>query len=183
MAIVSPARKLIFEEETRYQAAVSESTFQKLAATHNFISTQQYTTKRWNLNGNYSLLTLPANGIDGPEAFLYNAEIIGIYVACFTVGSGGSTTFDIQYKAPAGSWTSIFSTLPSIPSSSGSDSYLLTIKDPVTSTWSDSGSSGITSPVVSFDLPVAASQIRCTLTAAQTGSPNGAHVSVFWRPR
>jgi hypothetical protein len=68
-------------------------------------------------------------------------------------GSGSSTEVDIEYKRGAGAWTSVFSTKPSVSSTSD---YTLSVNAVLSTT-----------AILSGDL------LRMNITAVQSGDPKG----------
>lgn len=174
MADLADERKLIQIEETRFRFAVSESWAQKIGKAINFILNREHKSRRWDINGIYSGITLPYNGIDGYEDVHKDIEILDVFMFIQTAGSGGTTEIDIQKaSAPGGAWTSIFSTTPKITSAAGSG------------TWVRIGGSGVglTAPILSSANLSAGDVLRCNLVQAQSGSPNGTGIVLHYRPR
>lgn len=174
MAIVTPSRKLIYEEETRYQAAVSESTFQKMAASHNFISERQHVTKRFSINGSYDTVVVPYPAIDGGTQAFGNMEIINVSMGVDIAGASGYTELDVLIgPATGGPFVSIFSVKPRINAAAGNYRVIRT---------GDVGAN-ITAPVLATSLISDGYQIRCDLTATQTGgSLRNCWLEIHWRP-
>lgn len=173
MTDLPPSRKYVQTEESRFRSAVSESLAQKIGSSINFINSNQKYDKIFVVNGQYNLLSLPFPGIDGIFVLPDNAEITNAEMYIRIAGSGGDTILDIKYATtPGGSWTSIFSTLPSINYSSGNFS------------WCYTGSSfpNTTAPVLGTTLLQAGWALRCDIISAQSGAAKGAGIAVYMRP-
>lgn len=124
MAELTPARNNVFEEEVRFRAPVSESTFTRFGQAVNFINTRQYDTHSWHLNGPINLFT-ETLGPDGVFNFIYDAEIVGFnYYIGNTNGAQQSLIVDV-HRLTGGDTDagSIFSTRPEIQTSAASDTY------------------------------------------------------------
>lgn len=174
MTEITPARVMIEIEQTRFRSAVSEALMQSVGASINFINTYEKFDKAWFINGKYNALTIPFDAIDGITFVPDNAVITNAFMFVHTAGSGGSTTLDIKYAtAPGGSWTTIFTTKPSISSAAGSFAWCYT----------GSAFSNTTAPVLSVTNLTAGWGLRCDITAAQTGSVAGCGLVLFLRPR
>lgn len=172
---ITPARKIIYQEGSQFRGAVSEELIQRLGATNNFISLYQHSVKRWDVNGNYGLITVPFNSIDGYDFAWADLEIVEIMMYLQTCGTSGTTEFDIKYAtASGGAWTSIFATTPKIAFGAGSGVWVTT----------QTSGGGLTTPVLSVTDIDAGSALRCDLIQAQSGtSLNGAGILLLHRPR
>lgn len=76
------------------------------------------------INGSYGEsgdLTIPSLGILKTTCN-FNMIITGVRLLIDNAGVSGTTQVDVQYKRGAGSWTSVFTTKPSVSYSSGDDS-------------------------------------------------------------
>ena len=161
MTDITPSRQIIQYEETRFRAAVSEATAQKIGGSINFFLENVYEQKSWFLNGQYNVLSIPFVGIDGMEFMFTNALLIDAFMFVRTAGSGGNTSLDLKYATtPGGSFTSIFSTPPSINYQAGNF------------TWVNVGSSvpNTTAPVLGTTLLTAGTAMRCDILSAQSGA-------------
>ena len=119
------------------------------------------------LEGGSAVAYLPL--VWGARSLYWVRDDIGIYrlpfgvnlLACrllvVTAGSSGSTQIDIKKKTSAGAWTSVFSTLPSVPHTDGNFAIS-------------------TNAVFSITTLAAADLVRCDITTVQGGSPNGIQV-------
>ncbi len=160
MTDIVPSRQLIQTEETRFRAAVSEGTAQKMGGSMNFLLEELYEQKSWFINGNYSQLTTPFIGIDGMEFLFTNATLLDAFMFVKTAGSSGSTSLDIKYATtPGGSFTSIFSTPPSINYQAGNFAWVYV------------GSAFVhtTAPVIGTTTLNAGSALRCDVLSTQGG--------------
>jgi hypothetical protein len=174
MSDISPVRKNIQVEETRFRAAVSEAFSQKVGSSVNFINTYQKYDKAWFINGKYNLLLIPFDAIDGIFVLPDNALITNAMMFVRQAGSGGSTQLDIKYAtAPGGAWTSIFSTPPAITNSAGNYAWCYT----------GSAFANTTAPVLDVTELEAGWALRCDILAAQTGDARGAGLTLYMQPR
>jgi len=119
------------------------------------------------LEGGSAVAYLPL--VWGARSLYWVRDDIGIYrlpfginlLACrllvVTAGSSGSTQIDIKKKTGAGAWTSVFSTLPSVPHTDGNFAIS-------------------TNAVFSITTLAAADLVRCDITTVQGGEPNGIQV-------
>lgn len=80
-------------------------------------SNVNYVPGHWNVQGDYSQVTPLVQA--GVVRIPFNLTILGGRVLVLTAGASGDTEIDFLYKRGAGSWTSIFSTQPSVNFSSG----------------------------------------------------------------
>lgn len=125
MTQITGARNIIQQEEVSYRAGVTEGTFTRLGATLNFISDFQYDSHAWHLNGPYRLFG-NALGPDGVFPVLFDFEIVGYIMYSGETGTSGTTTIDIRTLINGGTDDgSIFTTKPSVNSSSANSSYSL----------------------------------------------------------
>lgn len=173
MAQLPGERKLIFQEDIRYKAGVSEGVGTKLGNIANFISLYQHSDKQFFINGFYEVFA-GQTFIDGLVSFTFAAEIFDIVVFNAVVGTSGTTEIDVKYSPSVGSaFTSIFTTTPKITTAAAND------------IWFRVGSSltGTTAPVATtFPFQVAAnSAMRIDLVQAM---PNGQNCGVIlhYRP-
>ena len=122
MPLIPDARSFLFQEETQFRSAVSESLLTKVGATNNHILNRQFEQHSWHLNGRFS--QLPFTGPDGIYTFLYPAEITGFFYTVGFAGASGTTTVDIRRINSSGAdLGSIFSTLPSISNTAADGSF------------------------------------------------------------
>lgn len=111
MALITDARKLIDQNDVKYRASVSESTWTKIGGMLNFIANRNHQEKQFFLNGPY----LTGTKLDGLTVFNFNATIINVYAFNIIAGTSGTTEFDIKIKPQlSGAFTSIFTTRPAI---------------------------------------------------------------------
>lgn len=174
MADISPVKKNIQIEESRFRSAVSEALAQKLGSSINFINNYQKYDKAWFINGSYNKLTIPYTAVDGIFLIPDNAKIMNAMMYVRTAGSSATTELDIEFAtAPGGSWTSIFSTTPKITSAAGNFAFCYT----------GSAFSGTTAPVLGTTNLDAGMALRCNIKAIQGGSPIGCGVVLYIQPR
>lgn len=174
MADLTGERKNLQIEETRFRGAVSESLLQKTGKSINFINNYQYDSKRFPINGPYSIMSsYPVLGVDGLVPVEYNIEIINIWAYNLTAGASGTTELDIKKATtPGGAFTSIFSTTPKFTSTA------------VSNAWIKVGGSlaGATAPVLSSTSLSAGDMLRCDLVSAMPGAENCGLI-IHFRPR
>lgn len=116
MAEVDPARNNIHEESVRYESAVSESTWFRIAGSINFVNEYQNKIFKFGPLGSFgnSTETLPLE-IGSEEAFEFSSEITHVIVNFGNSGSSGTTEVDIEWSDLTGAvWASIFSTPPAV---------------------------------------------------------------------
>ena|SRR5581483_4490218 len=189
---ITPQRVNIPLAAAQFRAAVSEYLAQSLGAQQNFINYFQHSEKQFFINGPYSIATLPVNGIDGMTVFEFQAQIIDVWMFNLVAGMSSSTQLDILVAGSSGtafgSWTSIFSTKPSISSSATAPTWVA-CSNP------QGGGSAYTPP--SYTAPSGTTQgvlntsvsgliapytgIRCDLISAMPGGQNCGAV-VLYRP-
>lgn len=178
MATITPARKNITVEETRYRASISEATMNKFGGAVNFVNERQNDKHAWHLNGPYSL-GVGSTGPDGIFPCLFNMEIVGFAYFNGKTGSSGTTTIDIRKLDGAGvDVGSIFSTLPSVDSTAANNST--TIYDVINAT-TISSPTGHTLGVLSTTQFNAGDVLRLDLNAAMIGA-NNFQFLIFFRP-
>lgn len=83
----------------------------------------------------------------------FNITVLAGRLAIIKAGTSGTTQIDFKYKRGAGSWTSIFSTLPSVASTSGD--YAVS-----------------TNGILSVTSLLAGDLVRMDITTTQAGTPN-----------
>lgn len=175
MANITPERILIQQEETKFRAAVSESTLSRVGATSNFINLYQLDTVDFKANGAYNLGPLPNNQFDGIVTFPFAFEVL--YAAIFTgptTASGGTTELDIKWKPySSGSYASIFSTTPKFTSAAAASDAV----------YNGSSKTGFVAPVLSKTQFDAWDLLRFDIVTAVTGTQKGCGLKLFWRPR
>jgi len=169
-------RKLIQVEETKPQAAISESLMTRVGAGINFINKRHLYQHDWHLNGQYNIVATPNFGLDGFITYPFPFQIIDVQV--FTgenVGTGGITEIDIQWTpddiAPA--YQSIFDITPKF------DSTVNTFE----SIRLGQTKSGWTTHTLNKTLFDAYDILKLDLLSAVDGMPNGVFVKLFIRPR
>lgn len=179
MSDITPVRKNIQVEETRFRFAVAESAQQKIGGSVNFINDFQYSDKQWFINGNYSLMPMPQTFVDGLTFFQYDAFIIDVWMFIEMAGNAGITELDLKRATtPGGSFTSIFTTTPKINAAAG-DAIWIHVGSSIANT---------TAPVLSLTNVNAGDALRLDIIQTQTntsttGLPAGAGIVLHHRPR
>jgi hypothetical protein len=175
--LVTPARNNIYIEGSQFRSAVSEDLLQRFGASINFINAYQYYQFYFGMMGPYSYLSVPATGVGTLEVFDQNATIVNVWVYSGTAGSSSATTVDIQ-KAPvnSGTFTSIFSTLPSV-SSTAASGVIFDANGTATLP------TGCTAPVLSTVNFTKGDKLQFNVSSVMGGSPRDLQVQIFWRPR
>ena len=125
MAIVSPEKINLFEEEIQSGSAASEDTMQRVAASVNFWNTFYEGQRGWFLNGVYGSLGVPQIGVDGAYPALTDLDVIGFSMYNLVAGSSGLTELDIQVVPPTGPTVSLFTVKPQINFQSGNNSRMI----------------------------------------------------------
>ena len=173
-------------------AAVSEANLQTIAGAQTFINYFTYEQKRFDFNGPYPDVAafLPFAGTDNVSIFEFSAQVIDVWLYCQVPGSSGSTTIDLQImNTPGGTWTSIFTTLPSISYQAGTDVWVGSVNPsligsqyapspaytpPVNTT------AGVLNSSISNLIP-AWTAIRAVMTASQNSPASNACIIVHYR--
>ncbi len=126
MSDIPEKRIIMQQEEATYNAANSEALLSRVGATANFIAKRQYDSRGFFLNGPYSILGAQT-GVDGAWPILFDVELMAVAMFNLVAGASGSTTLDVRRftasNTPAGG-SSIFTTKPSLPYSTGNNAYL-----------------------------------------------------------
>jgi hypothetical protein len=126
---------------------------------------------RYQVNGLYN----QQGALTGPDGvFIANQAIKVERIECYVdiAGSSGSTTFDLQYQPPAGSFATMLSTQGSITSAAGNNADIGTGET----------KANMTAPVMTSTpfLVAANGKIRMDLTAVQAGAPNSCAVFIYY---
>ena len=174
---VTPIRELFLDGDVAYKRAVSEAMLKKHASQNNFVNLYQTDIKEWKLNGSYSVAT-GITFFDGIASFFFNSEIVGVNFYNGQSGASGTTTFDIKYKNVAGSTVgSIFSTLPSINSTSANE----TVAFRNLQTAVDIAPTGVILPVFSKTTFLEGESVFMELTGSMVSAQN-CGITIFYRP-
>lgn len=177
MAEITPERQVIQQEDTAFRRGVSEAVLSKIGAQNNFINKYQTDIKEFKLNGSYGVATGIAF-FDGVAQFFYNSEIVGISFYNGQSGTSGTTTFDLRWKNAAGAdQGSIFSTLPSINSTSSNET--IGYKNLVTTT--ETTPTGVTNAVFSKTQFLEGESVYLILTGSMVAAVN-CGLTIFYRP-
>ena len=177
MSDLSPERKQIQVEETRFRYAVSESMIQRIGKAINFINLRQHNTKQFFINGPYRISNPPVTGVDGLIGVEFDIEIIDVFMFNLVAGSSGTTELDIKYATtPSGTFTSIFSTTPKIQHTAGNNVWVF-------GNSSFTAPIGTTKPVLSTTNLDKFWVLRCDMLQKQDGDPENCGISIYYRPR
>jgi hypothetical protein len=126
---------------------------------------------RFQVNGQYNL----QGALSAPDGHFYFNEAVRILaVRCYVqiAGSGGSTTFRLMYKPPAGSFATMFSTNAAIAAAAGSNADIKT----------GDVKANMTAPVMTATpfLVAAGGAISLDITGVQSGAPNTCGCFVYF---
>ena len=182
MSEITPARQNIFEQETRYRAAVSEATKTKIGGSINFINERQYDQKAFFLNGPYRVAVNigSTEAVDGLMPFLFPVELVGVWMFNLVSGSSSNTQLDVRRRtSPGGTSTSIFSTRPRITSAASNFAY---VGRRLTDNSVLGGGTGMTAPVLSQTEFNAGDVLTLDIVSAMPGAEN-AGLILQLRPR
>lgn len=191
MADVLPIRQTIPIPGSQYLSAVSENLVQSVAGLNNFLAYFQHSEKQFFLNGGYSLVAAPQTGVDGLAVFEFNAQIIDVWMFNMTAGTSGTTTLDcLVATSSGGTFSSIFTTTPSISYQAGNNVWVGAVNPTlIGNQYSPSPSyaapANTTQPVLNATITnsiAAWSAIRVDMLAAQAGGQN-CGLLVHYRPR
>ena len=175
MSNITPERILIQQEETKFRAAVSESTLSRVGATSNFINLYQLDTIDFKVNGPYNVSVLPNIQFDGLVSFPFKFEVL--YAAIYTgptTASSGTTELDIKWKPYAsGAYASIYSTTPKFNATAAASDLV----------YNGSSKTGFTVPVLSKTQFDAWDLLRFDILQGVVGNQEGCGLKLFWRPR
>ena len=189
MADIVPVLNNPQVESVEFNAAVSENMLQTIAGAQTFLNYFTYAQKRFDINGLYSLApSFPQYGVDGISVFEFNAQIIDVWLFNQIAGSSGSTTVDIQVMAsPGGTWTSIFTTQPSISWQAGNDIWTGAVNPALIGSQYNplpayvpppNTTAAVLNSVITDAIP-AWTAMRCVLNSAQVGGQNSGVILHF----
>lgn len=174
MADIVAERKMIQQEETKPQAAVTESVMSRVGAGINFINTKHYYIKEYCVNGKYNII-LPNLSIDGFFTYPWAFEISDLILKLGSAtGDGGLSEIDLKWKPEVGgTWQSIFATTPKWDVNAPADS---SVRLGVSRT-------GFTTPVLAKTQFDPYDQIKLDILQGMTGEVNSFFLTVFTRPK
>jgi len=177
MTDITASRNIIQNEETRYRAAVSESTLTRVGASLNHVMFKQHDKHTFNFNGPYSVALGVGN--DGMYIFNVDMEITYISMSNIVKGTSGVTSLDIHWLSGGGTDNgSIFSTKPSMDVTTPNNAYFL--RDVVNST-TIATAAGVTIPTFTKTTFSAGDAIRCDLDTVMTNAQN-LSLNLYFRP-
>lgn len=167
-------RQMIQQEETKPQAAVTESVMSRVGAGINFINTRHIYQHDWHLNQQYNIVPTPNNFLDGVISYPFPFEILFVQmIAGADVGTGGITELDVKWKPEiGGTFQSIFSTTPKFNNT----------VTPGDSIRNGQSATGWTAPVLDKTIFAAWDVLRLDLLQAVTGQPNSVFLKLWIRP-
>lgn len=174
MSDITAERKMIQNEETAPQAAVSESTMTRVGAAINFINTKQDKQFYFGAGGAFSNLSTPYTDLGAQEVFNVDSEITNLGVRFGEAGSAGTTEFDIKWRPAddSAAWASIFSTTPKVANTAPNNSVFdANAVSPLPS--------GCTAPVLSKTVFDAGDKLRCDLITTATGARDNIMIITF----
>ena len=173
MADITAERKMIQQEETAPQAAVTESVMSRVGGGINFINTRHYYVKEFCVNSYYNAF-VPNLSIDGSFTYPWAFEIVEIVVKVGDiVGVSGLSEIDLKWKPETtGTYASIFTTTPKWDATVAPDS---SVRLGVVRT-------GWTAPVLLKTQFAAYDSIKLDLLQALVGEVDSFFVTIFTRP-
>lgn len=176
MTDISDRKYIIQQEETKFDAAVSESVYTRVGAVTNFLANREVTQADFNLNGKYNIVPTPHIAADGFITYPFDFEIISVmFFTGDEVGSSGTTEVDLTWRPETGgAFQSIFSTTPKITGSAAALRYVRNGGPSV---------SGMVNPVLSKTTFNAYDYIKLDVLQTRSGSVEGLFVKIFVRPR
>lgn len=192
MSDVPPLRQNLQIEACQFRAAVSESFAQAMGGAENFINYFQYSEKNFVANGQYNLMTAPQTFVDMVTVFPFDAQVVDVWFYNLTAGASGSTQVDILVATPGtatGSWTSIFTTKPSIAYNAGDNTWVGVQNNALVGplySHSYTPPANTVQPVLNTSvssLITSGQGMRFDILTQQTGTPQNCGVVVCYRPR
>lgn len=81
-------------------------------------ATSSYRPLEYDIQGGYWGLTIPYTGILY-DRINFSMTLLAARLIIVTAGTSGTTTVNVEYKRGAGSWTTIFTTKPSVAYTAG----------------------------------------------------------------
>jgi hypothetical protein len=185
MSDIPLLRRNVQVEETAYKAAVSESTWNKIGGSINFINERQTMKYEFGIlkgmtgttAATYAGTSTPFTDFGTQEIFPYAAEIIAVVCYHGDAGSSGTTEIDLKWQPvnSTSSFATIFTTTPKVTSSAASERYWDSLGNNTTPT-------GCTAPVLSKTTFAAGDKVRCDIVSVMGGTPNAFTVTIYFRP-
>jgi len=175
MSDIADRKYLIQQEETKFQAAVSESVMSRVGAVNNFIVNRENSQHDFNLNGAYNIFAPPFYFGDGYITYPWPFEIVDVLLFTGeTIGTSGTTEVDLKWKPEiGGTYQSIFSTTPKFDTTAAINDF----------TRQGKVSTGFIAPVLSKSQFDAFDVLKLDVLQTISGPVNGLFVKVFVRPR
>lgn len=173
MADIIAERKMIQQEETKPQAAVTESVMSRVGGGINFINTRHVYQHDWNLNGQYSSILIK-QGMDSIITYPFSFQIVDVaLIVGAQNGSSGQAEVDIKWRPEnSGPFQSIFSTTPKFTNQA----------QPFNQVRVGMSVPFMTTPTLSKTVFAAYDQLRMDLLTAPSGDVEGLFLKVWIRP-
>lgn len=171
----------IYVEDVETGAAASEATMNKFGASVNKLLDEVWYSLHWIANGSYWITSSPEYSMDKELLVPFDCEIVKIRVYNKTAGTSGTSECDIEKRQLAGSWSTIFTTRPKIPFSSGANAQIITQHLPTTSTIY--ASAGTTVPVLASTQLSANDVLRFNFLDKQAKPSEGFGIELVLRSR
>lgn len=178
---VSNLKQKIYVEDVETGAAASEATMTKFGGSLNKVLDEVWYSIHFIANGSYWITSAPEYSMDKEMMIPFNCEIVKMRVYNRTAGGSGTSECDIEKKQPNGSWSTIFTTRPKVPYTSGSDAEIVTQHLPSVSTIF--ASVGTTVPVLNSTSLNANDILRFNWITKQTASAEGFGLEILLRSR
>lgn len=178
---VSNLKQKIYQEDVETGAAASEATMTKFGGSLNKMLDETWYSLHWIANGSYWITSAPEYSMDKELLVPFDCEIVKIRVYNKTAGTSGNSECDIEKRQLAGSWSTIFTTRPRIPFSSGAGAQIITQHLPTTSTIY--ASAGTTVPVLASTQLSANDVLRFNFISKQSTPAEGFAIEILLRSR
>ncbi len=179
MSNLAPARNTIQAEEVAFKGAGSENCMGRIGATVN-LNSYNLQIASWSLNGPSSAFVANKE-YDGGRPILFNAEIIGLSIFQYGVGSSGAHEFEIfRTTAPNTTGVSLFSTRPKINTGDGGP-HMALFYDFLNGVQKQ-GSANCVNPVLASNQLNAGDMLYFYPTSLQVGAVT-CSLSLLYRPR
>lgn len=178
---VSNLKQKIYQEDVETGAAASEATMTKFGGSLNKMLDETWYSLHWIANGSYWITSYPEYSMDKELLVPFDCEIVKIRVYNKTAGTSGTSECDIEKQQPGGAWSTIFTTRPKIPYTSGNNASIITQHLPTVSTIY--ASAGTTVPVLASTQLSANDVLRFNFLDKQAKPSEGFAVEILLRSR
>jgi len=174
--ILASEKKIFYEEDLKYKAAVSAAIGFKMGKMLNWLRTNSsFQFVQFKLNGPYPIGGANELRRDGKFIFPFDAEIFKTVLEVNSIGSSGTTELDAKVQTTkGGAYTSIYTVTPKVTTTATADEWI-TEGETLT---------GWTAPVLTTSpLNVAAgSAIKVDKIQSMTGAED-ASLTIYFRSR